>query len=108
MINTNNKPLPFNVVLVCTLLSLYNCSLGSDTSNRTPETDSSEAKQIAIETFIQNTNGEIKDYKIKSIDQNQDYWTYMIEGVNEFARPGYHWTVRVRKTDKRPEIIGGE
>jgi hypothetical protein len=95
--------------------SASNCAPApsSSTAKRSPtpkETvvSSSQARQIAIEAFRRETANKIRSYSVKMTTDSDEYWEFFIQGTGKYARPGYHWIVKVKKVGGVPEVISGE
>ena len=70
--------------------------------------DGKKAEKIAEDYFLKMTDRKVKKYSIKSAQQEKTNWVYFIKGEEGFARPGYHWIVKVNKFNGKPEILEGE
>ncbi len=67
-----------------------------------------EARKIAEDYFLIKTDRKIDKYSVTPEKQENDYWIFFFQGKEEFARPGYHWIVKVNKFTGKPEILEGE
>jgi hypothetical protein len=63
---------------------------------------------IATEEFIRYTRGEIKKVSKSKIEETREFWIFRFAGQEEFARPGFHWHVKVNKKTGSMEVMPGE
>jgi hypothetical protein len=69
-----------------------------------------EAVQIARKAFIDATGGKVAKFKVSdsAVKPPDGQWRFFVEGVDEFARPGYHATVTVDKKTGKATVTMGE
>ena len=69
-----------------------------------------EAVQIARKAFIDATGGKVAKFKVSdsAVKPAGGQWRFFVEGVDEFARPGYHATVTVDKKTGKATVTMGE
>lgn len=67
-----------------------------------------QAVVAAEAAFIKETEGSVKQYSVTLSSETPAEWLYLIEGQSAFARPGYHWIVRVDKQTLNAEVSSGE
>jgi hypothetical protein len=70
--------------------------------------DESKAMTIATDEFNRYTRGEIKKVSMSKIEETRDSWVFRFAGTEEFARPGFHWHVKVNKKTGATEVMPGE
>jgi hypothetical protein len=68
----------------------------------------SVASKIAEKAFLDQTKHEITHYSIRPLRHTGAEWHFLVQGTEEFARPGYHWFVTVDKTTGKASVVSGE
>ena len=70
--------------------------------------DESKAMLIARDEFNRYTRGEVKKVSMSRIEETRELWIFRVAGKDEFARPGFHWHIKVNKVTGATEVIPGE
>ncbi len=70
--------------------------------------DARDARRIAEEAFLKYTKQTVKTYSVKQAAGSPAHWEFLIQGTKKFARPGYHWLVRVNTTTGVATVVEGE
>jgi hypothetical protein len=85
------------------------CLAGGDTEP-VPVKSTDEAVQIARKAFLDATGGKVLKFKVSdsAVKPQDGQWRFFVQGVDEFARPGYHATVIVDKKTGKATVSMGE
>jgi hypothetical protein len=91
------------------MLFLQGCVAGTE---RQPmkEISREDARVIAEQAFKKSDSAFTKNYTVEEVDDRaeESTWSFFFRGAGDYARPGYHATVKVDKKNGKVEIIGGE
>lgn len=95
------------VVVAVLVLVCSSCSNGEpDVEGGTPVT-SEQAQVLAEKAFVRATEGTVTKYTVTSFGDTSTHWGFVVEGTDEFARPGYAWIVNIDRTNGAAEITSG-
>lgn len=83
------------------------CSAQTDASKAAPVSSQTIQKQ-AEQAFKTHTENRISKYSVSTPTDEGKYWSVFVRGTGEFARPGYHWLVKIDKNSGRTQVIQGE
>jgi hypothetical protein len=99
----------FRTLLACLLLTLSCWSVfGLRAQSVESASQESLASKIAEKAFLDRTKHKITYYSIKPLRHTEAEWHFLVQGTEEFARPGYHWFVTVDKTTGKTSVESGE
>ena len=66
------------------------------------------AHALAEEAFLKYTERKITAYSIKDVSDGGTEWEFFVQGTKQFARPGYHWLVKVDRESGAASVEAGE
>src|SRR5260221_6421325 len=67
-----------------------------------------KASQLAEKAFLDATSHQVSKYAIRPSPSNEREWLFRVQGMDEFARPGYHWLVQLDKNTRGTKIVSRE
>jgi hypothetical protein len=104
--------IPMRLLATCAVFSILLAVRAASDPTPTPTpikpVDRKAAELIAVQSFKRETKGQIEKYRVKALPRSGSEWQFEIEGLAEFARPGYHWLVRVDRKTGHATVVGGE
>jgi hypothetical protein len=66
------------------------------------------ARALAEQAFLEATAHRVPRYAMELSGGDERDWLFMARGTGEYARPGFHWLVRVNKQTGVTQVIPGE
>ena len=83
------------------------CSAQTDASKSAGMNVQAVQKQ-AEHAFKVHTNNQVGKYTLSTPKDEGRYWSVFVKGTDEFARPGYHWIVKIDKATGHAQVTPGE
>jgi hypothetical protein len=100
------KLLRLFLILILCLVSLA-CSAQTDVS-KAPRVSAQTIQKQAEQAFKAHTENRVGKYSLSTPKDEGQHWSVLVKGTDEFARPGYHWIVKIDKSSGRTQVIPGE
>lgn len=66
----------------------------------------SAAQKVAEKVSMKEADA-IKKYEIGEVCETKDSFRFLFQGIEEYHRPGFHWSVVVQKEDCKTEYRSG-
>jgi hypothetical protein len=99
------------LVTMLTILGLI-CSCAAiaepDKQNHSATLSVDRAAEIASKAFKKTTRVDIKKVSVTIGEEAEEYWVFLFMGKEDYARPGFHWLVKVNKATGKADVIPGE
>ena len=93
------------------VISILSCSVGTVENGEPGSTITKEvAMDSARKAFAASNGSQIPEFKVSdsSLKPDDKYWYFFAEGTGQYARPGFHATIKVDKKTGQATLMAGE